>query len=125
MRQEGDEASSGAPQTGPGIGRSARLGKVSDTSRAKQGDALREIKIRDYSCGLIVTIVGLGLYSYYVRELMAALTLFSVAFFLLALAGLGGLLAWSASVQLAIWARPASRNMIAFSRRLIAAYAKP
>ena len=86
---------------------------------------MREIKIRDYSCGLIVTIVGLGLYSYYVRELMAALTLFSVAFFLLALAGLGGLLAWSASVQLAIWARPASRNMIAFSRRLIAAYAKP
>ena len=85
---------------------------------------MREIKIRDYSCGLIVTIVGLGLYSYYVRELMAALTMFSVAFLLLALAGLGGLLAWSASVQLAIWARPASRNMIAFSRRLIAAYAK-
>lgn len=72
-----------------------------------------------------MTIVGLGLYSYYVRELMAALTMFSVAFFLLALVGLGGLLAWSASVQLAIWARPASRNMIAFSRRLIAAYAKP
>ena len=43
---------------------------------------MREIKIRDYSCGLIVTIVGLGLYSYYVRELMAALTMFSVAFFL-------------------------------------------
>lgn len=85
---------------------------------------MREIKIRDYSCGLIVTIVGLGLYSYYVRELMAALTMFSVAFLLLALAGLGGLLAWSASVQMAIWAGPASRNMIAFSRRLIAAYAK-
>jgi hypothetical protein len=86
---------------------------------------LREIKIRDYTCGLIVTIVGLGLYSYYVRELMAALTIFSVAFFLLALVGLGGLLIWSASVQLAIWARPASRNVIAYSRRLIAAYAKP
>jgi hypothetical protein len=121
----GDEASSGAPQTGPGIGRSASLGKLSDTNRAKQGDSLREIKIRDYICGLIVTIVGLGLYSYYVRELMAALTLFSVAFFFLALAGLSGLLVWSASVQLAIWARPASRNMIAFSRRLVAAYAKP
>src|SRR5271169_6625868 len=29
-------------------------------------------------CGLIVTIVGLGLYTYYVRELMVAITLFSV-----------------------------------------------
>jgi hypothetical protein len=86
---------------------------------------LPEIKIRDYSCGLIVTIVGLGLYSYYVRELLAALTLFSLAFFFLALVGLGALLVWSATVQMAIWARPASRNMIAFSRRLIAAYAKP
>jgi hypothetical protein len=69
--------------------------------------------------------VGLGLYSYYVRELLAALTLFSLAFFFLALVGLGALLVWSATVQMAIWARPASRNMIAFSRRLIAAYAKP
>jgi hypothetical protein len=85
---------------------------------------LREIKIRDYMCGLIVTIVGLGLYSYYVRELLAALTLFSVAFFFLALVGLGALLVWSASVQVAIWARPVSRSTIAFSRRLIAAYAK-
>jgi len=86
---------------------------------------LREIKIRDYTCGLIVTIVGLGLYSYYVRELMAALTLFSVAFFVLALMGLGGLLVWCVSVQVAIWARPASRNVIAFSRRLLTAYARP
>jgi hypothetical protein len=94
-------------------------------SRTRQGDSLREIKIRDYTCGLIVTIVGLGLYSYYVRELLAALTIFSVAFFFLALVGLGALLVWSASVQVAIWAGPASRNVIAFSRRLIAAYAKP
>ena len=86
---------------------------------------MREIKIRDYTCGLLVTIVGLGLYSYYTRELLAALTLFSVAFFLLALVGLGALLVWSASVQVAIWARPASRNVIAFSRRLIAVYARP
>jgi hypothetical protein len=62
--------------------------------------------------------VGLGLYSYYVRELLAALTLFSVAFFLLALVGLGALLVWSVSVQAAIWARVASRSMIAFSSRL-------
>jgi hypothetical protein len=86
---------------------------------------LREIKIRDYTCGLIVTIVGLGLYSYYVRELLAALTLFSMAFFLVALVGLAALLVWCASVQVAIWARPASRSMVAFSRRLIAAYARP
>ncbi len=85
---------------------------------------MREIKIRDYICGLIVTIVGLGLYSYYVRELLAALTLFSMAFFLLALVALAALLVWCASVQVAIWARPASRNMVAFSRRLIAAHAR-
>lgn len=76
-------------------------------------------------CGLIVTIVGLGLYSYYTRELLAALTLFSVAFFFLALVGVAALLVWCASVQVAIWARPASRNVIALSRRLIAVYARP
>ncbi len=86
---------------------------------------MREIKISDFSYGLIVTIAGLGLYSYYVRELLAALTIFSVAFFFLALVGLGALLVWSASVQVAVWATPASRNVIAYSRRLIAAYAKP
>ena len=86
---------------------------------------MRENKIRDYSSGLIVTIVGLGLYSYYVRELLAALTIFSVAFFFLALVGLGALLVWCASVQVALWAMPASRSLIAFSRRLIAAYARP
>lgn len=86
---------------------------------------MREIKTRDYACGLILTIAGLGLYSYYVRELMAALTIFSVAFFALALVGLGAVLVWSASVQVAIWATPASRNILAFSRRLIAAHAKP
>ena len=86
---------------------------------------MREIRIRDYTCGLMVTIVGLGLYSYYVRELLAALTIFSVAFFFLALVALGGLFVWAASVQVAIWAGPASRSKIAFSRRLIAAYARP
>lgn len=67
-----------------------------------------------------MTIAGLGLYSYYVRELMTALTLFSIAFFFLALVLLGALLVWCVSVQVAIWARPASRTMVAFSRRLIA-----
>ncbi len=83
------------------------------------------MKIRNYSCGLIVTIVGLALYSYYVRELLTALSLFSVAFFFLALVGLGALLIWCASVQVAIWAGPASRNVVAYSRRLIAANARP
>ena len=86
---------------------------------------MREIKNRDYTYGLIVTIVGFGLYSYYVRELLAALTLFSVAFFFLALVGLGALLVWYAGVQVAIWTTPAKRGMVAFSRRLIAAYARP
>ena len=86
---------------------------------------MREIKIRDYTSGLIVTIVGLSLYSYYVRELLAALTIFSAAFFFLVLVGLGALLVWCASVQVTIWATPASRSMIAFSRRLIKAYARP
>ena len=98
---------------------------MSCACRTRQGDSLREIKISDFSYGLIVTIAGLGLYSYYVRELLAALTIFSVAFFFLALVGLGALLVWSASVQVAVWATPASRNVIAYSRRLIAVYAKP
>lgn len=65
------------------------------------------------------------MYSYYVRELMAALTLFSAAFFFLALVGLSVLLVWCASVQVAIRAMPASRNVIAFSRRLVAVYVRP
>jgi hypothetical protein len=102
----------------------AGLGEVPGTSRYGQGDGLNKNKIRDYTCGLIVTIVGLGLYSYYVRELLTVLTLFSMAFFFFALIALGGLLVWSASLQVAVWARPASREMLALSHRLIAAYAK-
>jgi hypothetical protein len=85
---------------------------------------LREPKVRDYTCGLAVTIVGLGLYSYRVRELMASLILFSVAFFFLALVVLGAILVWCASKQVAIWTPPLSRKVIAFSRRLITAYAR-
>jgi hypothetical protein len=48
-----------------------------------------------------------------------------MAFFFLFLVALGALLIWCASVQAAIWARPVSRNLVAFSRRLIAAYARP
>ena len=85
---------------------------------------MREIKIRDYVCGLVIPVVGLGMYSFYVRELLASLVLFSVAFLFLALVALGALLAWTASVQMAMWAMPASRNVVAFSRRLIEAYAR-
>jgi len=86
---------------------------------------LRELKLTECTCGLGVVIVGLGLYSYYVRELLASLVLFTAAFFFLALAALGVFLIWCASVQVAIWTPSASRNMIAFSRRLIAASVKP
>jgi len=77
---------------------------------------VREHKAIGYTCGLSVVIVGLGLYSYYVRELLASLVLFTGAFFLLGLVALGIFLIWTA---------PTSRNVVALSRRLIAAYAKP
>ena len=83
---------------------------------------MRETKI---TCGLVVMIVGLGLCSYYVRELLAALALFSAAFFSLAVVALGALFVWCASEQVAIWTRPLSRNVVAFSRRLITVYARP
>jgi hypothetical protein len=70
-------------------------------------------------------VVGLSLHSFHVRELLASLVLFSVAFFFLALLILGVFLLWCATEQLAIWAGPASRNLASFSRRLIAAYARP
>jgi hypothetical protein len=71
-----------------------------------------------------VGIVGFGLYSYYVRELLACLFLFGVIFFFLSIVVLGVFLVWCASEQVAVWTRHALRNFIAFSRRLIAAYAK-
>ena len=86
---------------------------------------MREHKAIGYTCGLSVVIVGLGLYSYYVRELLASLVLFTGAFFLLGLVALGMFLIWAACEKLAIWTAPTSRNVVALSRRLIAAYAKP
>ena len=86
---------------------------------------MRKLKATDYTCGLSVLIVGLGLYSYYVRELLLSLLFFSAAFFFLALAVLGAFLISWAGVQMAIWTRPATRNMIVLSRRLITAYARP
>jgi hypothetical protein len=82
---------------------------------------VRELKI---TCGLVFTIVGLGLYSYYVRELVAALALFSVAFFSLTLVALAALMIWWASEQIVARSLPLSRNVVALSRRLITAYAR-
>ena len=91
----------------------------------KTRGTIGETKMRDYSCVLIVTIAGIGTYSYYlVRELLAALTLFSVAFFFLAFAGLAALLIWTVGVRMAMLATPASRSVIVYSRRLIAAYTR-
>jgi hypothetical protein len=78
-------------------------------------NSLRKLKALDYTCGLGATIVGLGLYSYYVRELLASLFLFSAIFFSTALVVLILFLAWSASKQVALWSRPASRNAIALA----------
>ena len=66
--------------------------------------------------------MGLGLYSFRVRELLASLVLFTIAFFILGLAAFGMFFLCRASAKVVIWTRPASRNMIALSRRLIAAY---
>ena len=87
---------------------------------------MSELKIKQYIYILIVAAAGLSLYSYYyfVRELLATLALFSVAFFFLALVVMGALLIWWASEQVANWTLPASRTVVAFSRRLIAAYAR-
>jgi hypothetical protein len=90
----------------------------------RKGDTLREAKNRYFMCGLAATLVGLGMYSYYVRELLASLALFSLGFVFLALIGLSTFLVWWASEQVGIWAGPASRNMRAFSRRMISAYVK-
>jgi hypothetical protein len=78
----------------------------------KSGDLLGKLKALEYTCGLGVMIVGLGLYSYYVRELLASLFLFSVLFFSTSLVALSVFLAWCASKRVALWSRPASRNAI-------------
>ena len=86
---------------------------------------MRKPKISECTCGLVVPILGLGFSSYYIRELLVSLALFSMGFLFLALAVLAVMLLWWASEQLADWSGPASRKVIAFSRRLIAAYARP
>lgn len=86
---------------------------------------MRTPKITECACGLVVTILGFGFSSYYIREVLVSLALFSVAFLFLALTVLAAILLWWASEQLADWSGPASRRVLAFSRRLMAAYARP
>jgi hypothetical protein len=76
---------------------------------------MSELKAIGYTYGLGVMIVGLSLYSYYLRELLASLLLFSAVFFSMALVVLCVFLAWSASKQVALWSRPASPNAIALA----------
>ena len=118
-------APSRTPRTGPKSARSSQLKNVISIKLNKTYVAIGETKMWQYSCALIVTIAGAGTYSYYlVRELLAALTLFSVAFSFLAFTGFGALLIWTAGVRLAKLATPASRSVIVYSRRLIAAYTR-
>jgi hypothetical protein len=79
------------------------------------------------ACGLGITIAVLDLYSYYVhvRELLVSLVLFTGVFLILALATFAVVFLWWASEQLLDRTGPASRRVIAFSRRVIAAYARP
>ena len=74
--------------------------------------------------GAGITIAALDLYSYYVHELLVSLVLFTAVFLVLALAIFAAVFLWWASEQLANRSGPASRKFIAFSRRLIAAYAR-
>ncbi len=76
------------------------------------------------TCGLIAAVVGLGLYFYFVRELLVSLALFSVAFLILTLAALAAVFLWWASEQLASRSGATSRWMLAASRRAMAAYAR-
>jgi hypothetical protein len=59
--------------------------------------------------------VALSLYSYYVRELLASLFLFSAIFLAMGLIVLGVVVAWYASEQVALWSRVESRDAIALT----------
>ena len=86
---------------------------------------MRELKATDSVCGLCVMLAGLGTSSYYVRELLACLALFTMAFFALGLAVFGVILVWCTGVVLAARTVVAWRNLVAFSRRLFIADVKP
>jgi hypothetical protein len=60
----------------------------------------------------------------YVRKILSFFVRFTGISFLAGLVALGVYLAYCAGQKVAIWAPPASRNMAALTRRLIAAYAR-
>ncbi len=86
---------------------------------------MQKTNIVKCTCGLVATVVVFDLYSYRVRELLVSLALFTVAYLILALIVLAAVLLWWVSEQLTNRTGPASRRVLAFSRHLIAAYAKP
>jgi hypothetical protein len=90
----------------------------------RQEDSLHKMKVLEYTCGLSTAILGFSLYSYYVRELLAYLALFTSAFVLLGLVFVGVFLLGWAALQAIRWTGTASRDMVTFSRRLAAVYTK-
>ena len=74
-----------------------------------------KIKILEYSCGLSVVLVGLGLYSYYVRELMASLVLFGAFFFSAGLLIVSVFLLWGATKRAALWGSTTARSTLALA----------
>jgi hypothetical protein len=58
-------------------------------------------------------MVALGLYMYYVRELLASLFLFRAAFLAMGLIAVSTALAWYAAKQVALWSRLVWQSEIA------------
>jgi len=71
-----------------------------------------------------MTILGASVFYFYLRELLASFVLLGGGLFFLGLVALTSSFVWYLGKQAAVRALPASRNAIAFSHRLILAYAK-
>lgn len=85
---------------------------------------MTRVDIIKCTCGPVAAIVVLGLYSYYARELLVSLALFTVVFLMLTLATFAAVFLWWAGEELTRWSGPTSRKFFAFSRRFIAAFAR-
>ena len=73
----------------------------------------------NYAWATGVMIAGLGLYFYYVRELVASMLIFSTVFFLLSLLVLSGFFVWYAGKQVLAWSRPVSQDAIKLFRSFV------
>jgi hypothetical protein len=71
----------------------------------------------NYLWAMGAVAVGLGLHSYYVREMLASLALFGLFFFSTTLVVLSVFVVCYAGNQAALWAGPASRVVIALFQR--------